>query len=250
MSNSFDSSFLEEGRIEGVLFDIDDTLVDLRSAAIDSFLVMLKEEFRDVSAQQQKFVAEDFADDGAGAYERYMAGDLTFLGQRQLRLNRALELVNQEPLSTEEFVPWAQKYESMVKELWKPFEDVHPHLAALSDWGIPYGAVSNNIETYQRMKLESAGLPGFEVVIGSDTAGAPKPDAAPFLAGCAQLKTSPARTLYVGDNPVNDVLGAKNAGLVAVYLDRECAGRQVPALTVASLEELTDLISESLAVQE
>ncbi|MGP5048334.1 HAD family hydrolase [Glutamicibacter ardleyensis] len=250
MSNAFDSSICQDGGIEGVLFDIDDTLVDLRSAAIDAFLMMVSDLLEDVTAEQKRNAAQDFADDGAGAYERYMAGEISFLGQRQLRLNRAFELVHHEPLSADAYLQWAEKYEGLVKESWKPFDDVLAHLSALTTWGIPYGAVSNNVEAYQRMKLERSGLSGFAVVIGSDTAGAPKPDPAPFLAGCAQLQTAPARTLYVGDNPVNDVLGANNAGLVAVFLDRESKQSSVSAPTVSSLEELTAWLGKSIVPQE
>lgn len=250
MSNAFDSSILHDGGIEGVLFDIDDTLVDLRSAAIEAFLVMVSDLMDGVTADQKRNAAQDFADDGAGAYERYIAGEISFLGQRQLRLKRAFELVHHEPLSADAYLQWAERYESLVKEFWKPFDDVRAHLSALNSWGIPYGAVSNNVEAYQRMKLERSGLPGFAVVIGSDTAGAPKPDPAPFLAGCSQLQTAPARTLYVGDNPINDVQGAENAGLIAIFVDRESKHAAQSALTVSNLEQLTSIIGQSIDSQK
>lgn len=112
---------------------------------------------------------------------------------------------------------WVQRYESRVRSAWKPFSDVHEHIGALSAQGIPLGAVSNNVEAYQREELRLAGLGMFEVAIGSDTAGAPKPDAAPFLAGCEQLGTDPGRTLYVGDNAIKDVGGkeCRTAGSLA-----------------------------------
>ncbi|PRB72719.1 HAD family hydrolase [Arthrobacter sp. MYb213] len=246
LGNTFDFSTRLGGGIEGVLFDIDDTLVDLRSAAIDAFHAMVDDLLEGVTSERLRLIAEDFADDGAGAYERYMAGEVTFLGQRQLRLNRAFELVEHKPLSEQSYLRWAEGYETLVKDSWKPFDDVLPHLAALSSWGIPYGAVSNNVEAYQRMKLVRSGLSGFAVVIGSDTAGAPKPDPAPFLAGCSQLQTAPGRTLYVGDNPINDVQGAENAGLIAIFVDRESKHAAQSALTVSNLEQLTALIGQSI----
>ena len=246
LGNTFDSTTHSGSGIEGVLFDIDDTLVDLRSAAIDAFLAMVDDLLEGVTSERLRLIAEDFADDGAGAYGRYMAGEVTFLGQRQLRLNRAFDLVEHKPLSEQSYLRWAENYETLVKDSWKPFDDVLPHLAALSSWGIPYGAVSNNVEAYQRMKLERSGLSGFAVVIGSDTAGAPKPAPAPFLAGCSQLQTAPGRTLYVGDNPINDVQGAENAGLIAIFVDRESKHAAQSALTVSNLEQLTALIGQSI----
>ncbi|WP_404291674.1 HAD family hydrolase [Glutamicibacter arilaitensis] len=250
MKNAFDASDLIGLSIEGVLFDIDDTLVDLRTAAIEAFISMVAGKLHEVTPAQLRFIAEDFADDKACAYERYMSGELTFLGQRQQRLNRSFELVGHEVLRDEEYLIWAEEYESLVKESWKPFDDVQAHLDALTAWGIPFGAVSNNIESYQRMKLDKAGLSGFSVVIGSDTAGAPKPDPAPFLAGCSGLATQPAKTWYVGDNPVNDVLGAKNAGLVAVLVDRDLKPDPRPEITVGGLAELTNLMQRILMASD
>ncbi|MGO2031820.1 MAG: HAD family hydrolase [Glutamicibacter ardleyensis] len=250
LGNIFDSATRLGGGIEGVLFDIDDTLVDLRTAAIDAFLALVDDLLEGVTSERLRLIVEDFADDGAGAYERYMAGEVSFLGQRQLRLNRAFELVGHQPLSAQSYLSWAEKYESLVKDSWKPFDDVLPHLAALSAWGIPYGAVSNNVEAYQRMKLERSGLTGFAVVIGSDTAGAPKPDPAPFLAGCNELQSAPERTVYVGDNPINDVQGAENAGLVAIFVDRESKHAAQSAFTVSNLEQLTVLLGQSIDSRE
>ena len=83
-----------------------------------------------------------------------------------------------------------------------------------------------------------SGLKRIELVVGSDTAGAPKPDPRPFHEGCRLLGTEVNETLYVGDNPINDVQGALEAGLQAVLINR------APNHTAASsgvLENLTGL---------
>nr|WP_237562446.1 HAD family hydrolase [Glutamicibacter soli] len=229
--------------IQGVLFDIDDTLVDLRAAAIAAFLELTTEELRHVDASEASVVAAAFADDKAGAYERYMAGELTFLEQREVRLQYSFGLVNAVAPAGESYQAWAATYEKTVRSYWRPFDDVLPHLAQLRAMGIPFGAVSNNLESYQRAKLEIAGLDGFDVVVGSDTAGAPKPATAPFLAGCRQLGSQPKRTLYVGDNPVNDYAGARNAGLPAILLDREAVHEDFLGLRIRDLWDLAGLIS-------
>lgn len=238
--NALDGS--ADGSIQGVLFDIDDTLVNLRTAAIAAFLELTTEELRHVDASEASVVAAAFADDKAGAYDRYMAGELTFLEQREIRLRFSLGLVNAEAAAGELYQAWAETYEKTVRTYWRPFEDVVPHLDQLRAMGIPFGAVSNNLESYQRAKLEIAGLEGFAVVVGSDTAGEPKPAPAPFLAGCQQLGIHPQQTLYVGDNPVNDYEGARNAGLPAVLLDREALHEDFLGLRIRDLWGLAELI--------
>lgn len=207
-------------RVEGVLFDIDDTLVDLNSAAIKGFHLMTAEDFAAVPSEVRDRIAKDYADDGAGAYERYMAGELTFLGQRAERIRRAYALANLQPPLADALRVWSAAYEQAVRSMWAPFPDVHECLDGLDALGIPYGAVSNNVESYQREKLSAAGLERIAVLVGSDTAGAPKPDPRPFHAGCELLGTRIGATLYVGDNPVNDVQGARAAGLLGILLDR------------------------------
>ncbi|WP_279402105.1 HAD family hydrolase, partial [Arthrobacter sp. JCM 19049] len=111
--------------------------------------------------------------------------------------------------------------------------------------GVSFGDVGNNVAAYQREKLRLAGLDMFEVVIGSGTAGAPKPDAAPFLAGCEQLGSAPGRTLCLDDNLINDVVGARKAGLPAVLLDRGARHKNSESARVENLAELTREIREN-----
>ncbi|WP_431492464.1 HAD family hydrolase [Glutamicibacter sp.] len=228
--------------VRGVLFDIDDTLVDLRTAAIRGFSSVSEPHLAHLHPERLAEIAADFADDGAQAYERYMAGELTFMGQREVRLQRAYRLAGKTAPSGEDYMRWAADYETRVRKAWKPFGDVRAFLGKLEELGIPYGAVSNNVEAYQRDKLLAAGLQGFQCVIGSDTAGAPKPHSAPFLAGCAELKSLPAQTLYIGDNPINDYQGAIDAGLQSVLLDRASLHKNFSGWLVEDLGSLTSVL--------
>ncbi len=66
----------------------------------------------------------------------------------------------------------------------------------------------------------------FDLVVTSETARALKPDPAIFLHLVQALGLEPSDVVYVGDNPLPDILGAKRAGLRAVWLDR--FGRRRP----------------------
>ena len=240
--NSLDG-ITSAARVEGVLFDIDDTLVDLNSAAVQGFHLLTAEDFENIPMDARERIAHDYADDGAGAYERYMSGELTFIGQRVERIKRAYALAELDSPPAEALGVWCAAYERAVRSMWAPFPDVHGCLDELDAMGIPYGAVSNNVESYQREKLSASGLGRISVLVGSDTAGAPKPDPRPFHAGCQMLGTSLGATLYVGDNPVNDVQGARDAGLLGILLKRAPDHKNEPGEWIENLASLPRLIT-------
>lgn len=212
---------------DGVLFDLDDTLLDLKTAQRAAFGATVRRQWPGVDAWGEaalQAAAADFAADVHGHYQRYIAGELTFAEQRLARAAGALEALGAPAVAA---VPgellWVTEYEELVRSHWALFPEVAEVLEEIRAAGRPVGIVTNNVEEYQRGKAAAIGLGWVDVVVGSDTAGAPKPDAAPFLAGCAGLGTEPARTLFVGDSLKHDVAGAVGAGLVPVWLVRDAA---------------------------
>uniref|UniRef100_UPI0035B540EC hypothetical protein n=1 Tax=Arthrobacter sp. JCM 19049 TaxID=1460643 RepID=UPI0035B540EC len=66
---------------------------------------------------------------------RYMAGELTFLEQRILRVQRRYDLASVPASDALALTGWVQSCESRVRSAWKPFPDVHEHLETLSALG-------------------------------------------------------------------------------------------------------------------
>jgi putative hydrolase of the HAD superfamily len=108
-------------------------------------------------------------------YDRYLAGELTFNEQRLLRGRAALGHFGVEMGEGEESHNWLSTYSRLQPSYVSAFDDVLPFLDALDQAGIPYGAVSNNVHDYQRVKLDSAGLERIRFLVGTDTVGVPKP---------------------------------------------------------------------------
>lgn len=161
--------------------------------------------------------AEAFVHDPKDYYNTYINGHITFAEQRMSRVVDAMEILQLKGEPDDEL--WIVGYEDIVSRHWAPFEDVSPLLEALDGLGISYGAATNNVTDYQAHKLEQAGLP-FDVVIGTDITGKPKPHASMFLEGARQLNTAPENTLMIGDDVINDGLGARDAGLISLLVDR------------------------------
>ena len=78
---------------DAVLFDLDDTLLDLRSAQHAAFDATVRRQWAGAADVDPAVLAEAtdaFASDAGGHYGRYVAGELTFEEQRLARVADAL----------------------------------------------------------------------------------------------------------------------------------------------------------------
>ncbi|MCQ1952996.1 HAD family hydrolase [Arthrobacter sp. zg-Y238] len=237
--------------LDAVLFDIDETLIDLQAAMGTTLQAVSADDLTHFTAADWEAYTSLFSADPQGHYNAYLAGRLSFADQRVLRLQHAREQAGLAPLDSDAARAWNQAYEQALPQYFRAFDDVDPLLDALEARGIAYGAVSNNVHDYQRAKLDAAGLQRIKVLVGIDTVGAAKPEPAIFHEGVRLLGSTPERTAYVGDNLQVDAVGAAGAGLVGVWLDRTgnpspvrderaAAPSEVP--TIGSLGELLELI--------
>lgn len=121
------------------------------------------------------------------------------------------------------------------------FEDARPAIDALRA-RYPVGLLSNADDDFLNEALRRNNLE-FDYVLTSEQALAIKPNREIFdkLAGMMQVPNE--HILYAGDNPVPDVLGPVNAGMIAAWVNRsgfrKPRGVPQPHLRVKSLEELT-----------
>ena len=240
--------------VDGVLFDIDDTIVDTRAAfahalaqVAAAYLPPLPAD--EAAARDRALMAMWRADTG-GHYRRYTDGLETYERQRLLRANELHAAFGGPELDDESFAAWDEVFDGGFRAAWAAHHETEVALSALLDAGVVVGALSNAATAYQTAKLEAAGLlDRVPMLVGVDTLGFGKPDRRVFLEACRRLGTDPERTAYVGDEADVDALGARAAGLVGIWLDRpgarrhpvdEAALADVP--TIRSLDELPALL--------
>ncbi|MET3142005.1 UNVERIFIED_ORG: putative hydrolase of the HAD superfamily [Arthrobacter sp. UYEF10] len=228
------------GTIRGVLFDIDDTLVDLEYAMTTALREVSEHLLPGLDQTSWERFGRIFTHETTHYYDRYLAGELTFNDQRLLRGRAALGHFGVELAEGEESHGWLSAYSRLQPSYVRAFEDVLPLLDVLDAAGIPYGAVSNNVHDYQRAKLDSAGLERVMRLVGTDTVGVAKPEPAIYLEGVRLLRTAPEETLYVGDNRMLDAEGSTAAGLIGVWLNR--VGEPAPDFTGHEVSSLSQLL--------
>ncbi|MEC3956060.1 HAD family hydrolase [Nocardia sp. CDC153] len=224
--------------VRGVLFDVDDTLIDYSATARIGILRHLEAEDAlgrfespDAAVALWRAIEEE-------EYPRYLAGELTFTGQQLVRTERFLAEIG---MTTDDPVAWFGRYAARRDTAWAAFPDVAPALRAFHG-RVGLGVISNASLPYQTGKLRKVGLLHHfgDAILCSDEFGSAKPAPEIFLAGCAMLGLAPEQVAYVGDRYDVDALGARDAGLRAYWLDRSGLGSANDAgiTVIRSLAEL------------
>jgi HAD superfamily hydrolase (TIGR01662 family) len=101
-----------------------------------------------------------------------------------------------------------------------PRADVSVVVKELVHRGYTLGIIANTItETEIPDWLEEDGLTDcFKTVVLSSKVGIRKPGSEIYLEACRRAGVDPCRSVYVGDNPSRDILGARNAGYGKVII--------------------------------
>ncbi|KAH9997661.1 HAD hydrolase subfamily IA REG-2-like protein [Russula vinacea] len=143
------------------------------------------------------------------------------------------------------------------REGYRLFDDSLPTLRTLREMGVRTGLITNSDARIADV-LEDLGI--FEYlspVLISETEHNEKPSISIFLAACARGGATQAETLHVGDDFRDDYIGADNAGLHALLLQREGPGREgtprdtgMDFRTIKSLHVVKDLYSVSAWVEK
>jgi putative hydrolase of the HAD superfamily len=220
--------------IDAVLFDLDETLTD-RSASIARYAALFHRDFAgylrgvSVAEVESTFVSLD---------ERgYRPRDEVYAG-----IVKSLQ--------------WGSEPDvSVVRTHWRtsfPTSAVgrvglKETLSELTAWGIRLGVVTNGSVMTQSAKIEHLGIARyFSSVVISEAADCQKPDPQIFRRALDEIGCAAAVTWFVGDHPINDVLGSAQAGLVPVWFEgihSWPAGHTDPERRIRALHELLGLVS-------
>lgn len=129
---------------------------------------------------------------------------------------------------------------------------VIPHARAvveqLSQDGYRLGLISNTMYSRQAhlADMERFGLSGyFQSMLFSSDANKWKPTRAPFTHVMSELRAAPESTVFIGDDPGADIIGARRAGMRVVHFqssDRFPQGNELPDATIDDLRQLESVL--------
>lgn len=218
--------------IQAVLFDLDDTLW-----AIEPVLHLAESQLYDWLRQHAPSVAKHETIISLRARRQLLAKtDPRFLINLWALRHTALIEVLKEHGEDPALADPAMEVFTTGRNAVTPFDDVIPTLQQLKP-RLKLGTVSNGFADLGRIGLAEH----FEISIAAHQFGTAKPDPTIFHAACAALDVLPAHTVYVGDDLTLDVLGAQQAGLLAVWMNRfqrELPDHVRPDAVCANLTEL------------
>lgn len=124
------------------------------------------------------------------------------------------------------------------------FPDARDILAELGRRRIKTGVITNGFRSEAETVFARVGLKAddFGVVVGCDTAGAGKPDPAPFLHAAKALGVSPSDCVFAGDSYAKDYVGARDAGMRPVLVVRNGEPHDESVTFVRRLTELSGML--------
>ncbi|WP_055564458.1 HAD family hydrolase [Streptomyces atriruber] len=223
--------------IKAVVWDIDDTIFDYARADSAGMHAHLAAEGLLERYGSAEHALDRWRELTERHWARFGAGGMTFQEQRRDRVRGFLEAPE---LSDDDADAWFGRYVGHYESAWSLFPDTVPTLDALAG-EYRHAVLSNSALVVQDRKLTVLGVRDrFEVVLCAADLGVSKPAAEAFLAVCARLDLAPAEIAYVGDQPEIDARGARDAGLLGIWLDRNGSAGQGPS-GVHRIKELSEL---------
>lgn len=216
--------------VSTVVFDADETLVDLRPAVRGALRAVL-DELRRMTPAADALSMADLDADWVAVFSAMGAEPVTEI--RRAALARSLARIG----LVGELDRMCQLFFARRFALSRPYAEARSVLAALRQrFAVGFATNGNS-------RADRCGLGGeFTFEVYAHVGGVPKKPAPEFFAAVVAAAGCPAESiLHVGDNVAHDVVAARAAGLRAIWLNRAGLPRPVDVPPNAEIHSLTDL---------
>lgn len=215
-------------KLQGILFDLDETLLDRTQSLIQFCQWQATNVFHFNQDITQHFIQRFIELDCNGSVWK----DLVYT---QLKQEFKLQQSVEELLAT---------YIKQFQNFCIANHQVNETILYLYENGYKLGLISNGKSPFQEHNFQSLKLEKyFSTVIVSEAVNLRKPDLQIFHLACQKLKLHPEQCIYIGDNEIADVRGAKNAGLTSIfYTKNDDQTSRYADKTIHQFSELIDYL--------
>lgn len=214
--------------LQGIFFDIDDTLYSTtafaeraRRASIEQLIRMGLDIDPEDGYQELVEVIREFSSNYGGHYGKFL--------NRQPE--SALRGKHHGLLIAGAVVAY---HETKFRHL-KAFDDVLETMKLLATGtDLVLGIITSGLRIKQSEKLVRLGVWPFldqKAIFITDEVGIGKPNPKLYRRACDAMDLDPAKVMYVGDNPVNDVHPANQTGMVSVWNKRKGRHIDLPCIS-------------------
>jgi len=190
--------------IKAIFFDLDGTLLD-REASLKHF----------TSTQYQRFSSALQGISPDNYISRFIELDCRGHVWKDKVYQSLVSEFSIQKLSWQDLL---RDYENQFIHSCVPFPHMRDTLDILHRDGYFLGIITNGRGTFQTGTIQGLGIENyFEVILISEVEGVRKPEAEIFYRALQKLGVTAEQSVFVGDDPTTDVLGAKSIGMKAVW---------------------------------
>lgn len=199
--------------MKAMLIDLDDTLLDDRSALQTAFSGFLDAHRARIDDETHNDALLRWQTLSSHYWQQYERGEITFSQQRRRRVADFLRTPLSDGAADAAFEPYLQHYEAA----WALFPGVAEFLAQRAE--IPKAIITNGEREQQWRKIDACGLSKHVVGVLTPTdCGYWKPALGIFHAGLALLGQRPQDCLMIGDDLRRDIQPAWQLGMRALHV--------------------------------
>jgi HAD superfamily hydrolase (TIGR01549 family) len=224
--------------LKAVLFDLDDTLFDHRHSSREALKVLQSEYVQHLGAVAMDELEMANLEILNMVHLEVLAGSLTPDEARVKRFGMLLRKYGIEP-SQDKLGSIARHYRDSYQLSRRAVPGAKSLLASLRDRRLKTAIVTNNLVEEQMDKLRYCELLELiDSITISEEVGYAKPDVRIFQTALDRLKCTPEEAVVIGDSWENDILGARAAGIRAIWYN--CYTIDVPDGSVPEIRSLQD----------
>ena len=205
--------------INAIFFDLDDTLLNSKKAEFIA-LCEFKRKYKCFDKMDDNKLAKEWKEITLKQYDKYLKREISFEEQR---INRMKEFFYNYSvvISDEEAKKLFINYLETYKNNWSLHDDALDVLNILKK-NYKLVIVSNGDSIQQREKILKIGIEKyFTDIIISDEVGCSKPSKEIFDLASERIKIKKENIIMIGDRFKTDIEGALNAGLHAIWINRD-----------------------------